>query len=30
VKLSVKEHAIDKKVKLSAFADTALVHVKSK
>lgn len=30
VKLSVKEHAIDKKVKLSAFTDTALVHVKSK
>ena len=29
VKLSVKEHAIDKKVKLSAFTDTALVHVKS-
>ena len=28
VKLSVKEHAIDKKVKLSAFTDTALVHVK--
>ena len=30
VKLSVKEHAIDKKVKLSAFTDTALVHVRSK
>jgi len=30
VKLSVKEHAIDKKVKLSTFTDTAKVHVKSK
>jgi hypothetical protein len=30
VKLSVKEHAIDKKAKLSAFTDTAKVHVKSK
>jgi hypothetical protein len=30
VTLSVKEHAIDKKVKLSAFTDTATVHVKSK
>ena len=29
VKLSVKEHAIDKKVKLSAFTDTAQVHVKA-
>ena len=30
VKLSMKEHAIDKKVKLSAFTDTASAHVKSK
>jgi hypothetical protein len=30
VKLSVKECVIDKKVKLSTFTDTALVHVKSK
>ena len=30
VKLSVKEHTIDKKVKLSAFTDTAKVHVKNK
>jgi len=29
VTLSVKEHVINKKVKLSAFTDTALVHVKS-
>lgn len=29
VTLSVKEHAIDTKVKLSAFTDTATVHVKS-
>jgi len=29
VKLSVKEQVFDKKVKLSAFTDTALVHVKS-
>jgi len=30
VKLSVKEHAVDKKARLSAFTDTATVHVKSK
>lgn len=30
VKLSVKAHAIDKKFKLPAFTDTALVHVESK
>jgi len=30
VKLSAKEHVIDEKVKLSAFTDTATVHVKSK
>ena len=30
VKLSVKEYTIDKKARLSAFTDTATVHVKSK
>jgi hypothetical protein len=29
VELSVKEHVVDKKAKLSAFTDTATVHVKS-
>ena len=30
VQLSVKEHAIDKRFKLSAFTDTARVHVENK
>jgi hypothetical protein len=30
VKLSVKKHAVDKKLKLSAFTDTSQVHVKKK
>ncbi len=30
VKLSIKEHAVDQKFKLSAFTDTARVHVKDK
>ncbi|MEJ6572099.1 MAG: hypothetical protein QNL39_08955 [Akkermansiaceae bacterium] len=30
VKLSVKQHVIDKKFKLTAFTDTARVHVKNK